>query len=118
MNSKNIIIIAVLMILGSCTNDKQSDLEAIVCVDTFIYSDCIKTIIEENCTICHHSGSNAPGPFPLETYDQVRDAAENGNLLVRIQLPDGANGIMPQTGKMTQTKIDAILNWVNEGFLE
>jgi hypothetical protein len=118
MNLKNIITVLLLLVFASCTNDKQSDLEVIACVDTFTYSECVKTIIEENCLICHHSGANALGPFPLETYEQVRDKAENGNLLTRIQLPDGANGIMPQVGKMPQTKIDAILTWVAEDFTE
>jgi hypothetical protein len=118
MNSKNIIIVVLLLMLTSCANDKQSDLEVIACVDVFTYSECVKTIIDNNCIICHHSGANALGPFPLETYDQVKEKVEDGNLLARIQLPDGANGIMPQVGKMSQTEIDAILVWVAEGFIE
>lgn len=104
--------------MSSCTNDKQSDLEVQLCEDTFTYTDCVKTIIDNNCIICHHSGADALGPFPLETYAQVRDVAENGAMLDRIQRADGADGIMPQTGKMPQANIDAILAWVNGGFEE
>lgn len=118
MNYKNILIITFLVVLFSCTNDKQSDFEVQPCVDTFTYNDCVKTIIDNNCIICHHSGANALGPFPLETYEQVKEKAENGALLDRIQLPDGADGIMPQTGKMPQANIDVILAWANEGYIE
>lgn len=115
---KNFIYISITVLLLSCANDKQSELEAIPCVDVFTYTDCVKTIIQENCIVCHNSGADPVGPFPLETYEQVREVAENGAMLDRIQRPDGADGIMPQTGKMPQAKIDAILTWAAGGFEE
>jgi len=118
MYLKKIMFLVFVIVLASCTNDKQVDLEAVTCVDVFTYTDCVKTIIDQNCIICHNSSVDAVGPFPLETYEQVKDKIENGNILDRIQRPDGADGIMPQTGKMPQGKIDAILTWVNQGFLE
>ena len=118
MKIKWILVVTFLTVLTSCTNDKQSDLEDLVCVDTFTYTACVKEIIDNNCTVCHHSGADAVGPFALETYAQVRDVAENGNMLDRIQREDGAEGAMPQTGKMPQGKIDVILAWVNGGFQE
>jgi len=71
-----------------------------------------------NCIVCHNSGPNPIAPFPLETYSQVRDKAENGPLLTRIQLPAGDPSIMPKTGKMPQQLIDIIVAWADQGFLE
>lgn len=114
----NIILGAILIFLLSCTNTKEAELINVICVDEFTYTDCVKEIIDNNCVVCHNSGNNAAGPFPLETYEQVKDKTQNGNILTRIQLPDGANGIMPQTGKMTQAKIDVIVAWANSGYME
>jgi hypothetical protein len=102
----------------SCTNDKEGDLVDVLCEDIFTYNDCVKAIIDNNCIVCHNSGANPVAPFPLETYDQVKDKAQNGQLLNRIQLPDGDAAIMPQTGKMPQANIDVIVAWANEGFIE
>ncbi len=115
---KNLIFGIILIFLLSCTNTKEADLVSVPCTDEFTYTDCVKTIIDNNCIICHNSNLNALGPFPLETYEQVKEKTQNGNILARIQLPDGANGIMPQTGKMSQANIDVIVTWANKGFLE
>jgi hypothetical protein len=51
----------------------------------------------------------------METYAQVREAAENGNMICRID--DQSCGlVMPQSGRMPQTKINTIKNWVSNGF--
>lgn len=115
---KKLVLGIILTFLLSCTNTKEIDLVSIACVDEFTYTDCVKMIIDNNCIVCHNSNPNAFGPFPLETYEQVKEKAQNGNILTRIQLPDGADGIMPQTGKMSQANIDVIVAWANGGFLE
>ena len=106
------------LLFFSCTSDKEEELSDVACVDTFTYTECVKTIIDTNCVVCHNSTATASGPFPLETFAQVKDKAMNGQLLNRIQLEAGALGIMPQTGKMPQAKVDVILAWANEGYKE
>lgn len=103
----------------SCTSVSEDDLlEPIILPNLVTYIDDVKPIISSNCITCHNSDVNAFGPFPLETYSEVKDKAENGPLLFRIQLPDGDPSIMPATGKMPQNLIDIIVAWANDGYLE
>jgi len=103
----------------SCTSVSEEDLlEPIIILDLTTYEVDVKPIISANCVTCHNSSPNAFGPFPLETYEEVRDKAENGPLLFRIQLPDGDPSIMPATGKMPQNLIDVIVAWAEDGFVE
>ncbi len=117
---KGIKIISVLFIISlihSCASDSSEDFTDPI-PDMVNYTNHVKPIISSNCISCHNSNANPIAPFPLETYDEVRDKTENENLLARIQLPDGATLIMPPSGKMSQTKIDIILKWKNQGYKE
>jgi uncharacterized membrane protein len=119
MKLKLVFLITVLVLFFSCTDDKESDLIEEIITETVTYTDNVKTIIDNNCIVCHNSGANPIAPFPLETYTQVKEKAENsGPLLFRIQLDAGNPQIMPQTGKMPQNLIDVIVSWAEEGFLE
>lgn len=103
----------------SCTSVSEEDLlEPIIIPDLTTYEVDVKPIISANCVTCHNSSPNAFSPFPLETYEEVRDKSENGTLLTRIQLPDGDPFIMPVTGKMPQNLIDIIVAWADDGFVE
>jgi len=108
----------IFLIILSCASDSQSDLVEAINIDKVTYIDNVKTIIDSNCIVCHNSGPNPIGPFPLETYSQVKDKAQNGQLLVRIQLPAGDPSVMPKTGKMPQQLIDVIVAWADQGYLE
>lgn len=111
--------IITLISTSSCTSASQEDLlEPFIQPLLTTYIDDVKPIISANCVTCHNSSPNAFGPFPLETYEEVKDKAENGPLLFRIQLPDGDVDIMPKPGKMPQNKIDVIVSWANDGFVE
>jgi len=119
MKIKSVLLITVLVLFFSCTDDKESDLIEEIIIETVTYTDNVKTIIDNNCIVCHNSGVNPIAPFPLETYTEVMEKAENeGPLLFRIQLPTGDPQIMPQTGKMPQNLIDFIVSWADDGFLE
>jgi len=107
-----------IVLLMSCASDSQSDLIEPIIIKTLTYNADIKPIIDNNCIVCHNSGPNPIGPFPLETYLEVKDKAKNGALLVRIQLSAGDPSIMPKTGKMPQQLIDIIVAWADQGYLE
>jgi hypothetical protein len=51
----------------------------------------------------------------METYTQVRDAAENGNMICRID-DQSCGTVMPQSGRMPQSTINIIKNWVANGY--
>lgn len=78
------------------------------------YQANIEHIIEHNCLSCH-SGANQ---FPnLETYEGVKNACQNVNLVCRIESEDC--GIrMPLGGSLPQTDIDLIKLWVANGFIK
>lgn len=115
-------LINTLLVIGfisliSCTNDSVDGL--MIEIDTITYTNRIKVIIDSNCIACHNSDADAIGPFPLETYEQVKDKVENGQLLVRIQLEQGDGSLMPQGGdRLSQGLINDILSWQDEGYLE
>lgn len=115
---KNLFSFYFVFLLVACASDSQSDLILPLEINNVTYIANVKEIIDANCIVCHNSGANPIAPFPLETYIEVRDKAEFGALLFRIQLPDGDPSIMPKTGKMPQQFIDVILDWTASGFLE
>ncbi len=117
MKNIGLIILFLFLLIVGCTSVSEDDLIDDIDLSSVTYMGNVKTIIDNNCVVCHNSGLNPIGPFPLETFEQVKDKAENGTLLFRIQLPDGDPNIMPQTGKMPQSTIDVILEWKEQGFL-
>ncbi|RUT67897.1 cytochrome c [Flavobacterium cupreum] len=86
-------------------------------VTTISYTKNVKSIIDANCISCHQSGRSAAFR-PLTTYAEVKTAVENANLLNRIQLQNGQQGLMPQGGRMSQTNIDLIVKWNTDGLKE
>lgn len=106
-----------IMALYSCESNTYEDLQdGQVIVGDVTYQD-IQPIIAANCLSCH--GSGGVSEFrPLGTYNELKDAVQNTNLLQRIQRQNGEPGIMPQTGRMPQDKINLILQWNADGLLE
>jgi hypothetical protein len=49
----------------------------------------------------------------LTTYEEVKSAALNGDLLERIELPDSAS--MPPNGSLDSCDIDLIKTWIALG---
>lgn len=78
------------------------------------YTVNIEPVIKANCTGCHASGNQYPD---LDTYANVKDATQNGNLICRIDDPSVCSGrIMPTSGRMQQTTIDMIKLWSTNGY--
>lgn len=104
--------------LYSCDSHTYEELEEEVIIDGDVtYNANVKSIIDSNCISCHSVG-NVAGFRPLTNYAEVKDAVENAGLLDRIQLQNSEPGVMPQTGRMPQSKIDVILQWNEDGLLE
>ena len=78
------------------------------------YLEDIKTIIDNNCISC--LGSVAPRVgLTLLTYDQVKESAQNGNLINRM---NSSSNPMPPNGKLSQGKLNIIDKWKNDGYIE
>ena len=97
-----------LSFLFSCTYETVSECE----VDSPSFDICIDPIIENNCFSCHSYGGSSSS-LHLYGYDDVINAIDNHNLLIRINADDGS--VMPPSGKLSNADIDIINNWVNSG---
>lgn len=119
---KKIIVFSILIngiIFGSCNSKSIKELQADEIVITNpTYTKDIEPIFKSQCTSCH--GVSGTQQYPnLETYDEVKDAIENGVVICRIDNPDecSTGKVMPQSGKMPQKTIDLIKLWKTQGFI-
>ena len=119
MKKKSFLILVFLSTLHfSCTNDSSSDL-----IDNDIqqisYTNTVKSIIDNNCISCHGSIPSNGASIPLTTYQNVKDAILNQELLDRISRSQGDPSMMPSGGtRLPQPIIDQISAWASEGFNE
>jgi len=104
----------------SCTNDSEDDLiDQMQNQGPITYTNDVKTIIDNNCLNCHGDPPTNGAPNSLVTYQNVRNSAENGTLLARIQQNEGGPGAMPLGGpRLPQTLIDVVVQWQSDGFVE
>ena len=115
---KTVKIIFILMItfyVGfSCDSSTYNEISGDIANPT--YTSNVKPIIENNCLSCH---SAAGAQYPtMETYLQVREATEKGEVICRIDDQScGAVAVMPQSGRMPQATINTIKKWAANGYL-
>jgi uncharacterized membrane protein len=79
-----------------------------------VYDPDIKNIMFNYCLSCH-SGSSAISGLDLSSYQKVKDAVENKQL---VHFINNANNPMPPSGLMPASERQKIENWVQNGFLE
>lgn len=116
---KIIALFAIAMLLPGCVNDSTSDLIEATPVENVTYNENIKTIINNNCIICHGTIPANGAPMSLTTYALVKDAILNRPLIDRISRPQGAPGMMPNGGtRLPQSSIDLIIQWKDQGLQE
>jgi uncharacterized membrane protein len=121
MNLKTLfLVLSLASILTSCTDDNPStliDTPPITGVAT--YNQNVKSIIDNNCVVCHATVPQNGAPMSLVTYDQVKEAVLNRGLLTRISLENGNSSLMPRGGpRLPQATIDVIKKWEQDGLLE
>ncbi len=105
----------------NCSNDSEDDLidsgndpgdpNAIV-----TYTDNVQSIIQSACVGCHASPPVNGAPFSLVNFQQVNQRANA--MLNRMSLQNGAPGAMPPSGRLPQSTIDVIEQWIEDGKLE
>lgn len=105
--------IAFALLLGACTK-AEIPANTTPINRTVSYQSDIKTIVQNNCLTCHSAVNSAAG-LSLETYQQVKNSAENGTLIQRIN--DAANP-MPQSGLLPADTRALFDKWVTDGYLE
>lgn len=99
--------------LWSCTSDSTMDLvNSEPIAEQVGFAKDVKSIIDNNCVVCH-GATPIPGTnLSLTTYDKVRDAVLNRGLINRIMLEEGNSSLMPQGGpKLPNATISIIAKW-------
>ncbi len=117
MNSQKyylLLLISLFLGLSSCTSAILEDEDIGPIVTTIKYNDDVKNIASANCVSCHGESSPQAG-LDLSSYVNVRFAAENGNLLNRIN--NQANP-MPPSGILPSSTRAVVDQWVADGYLE
>lgn len=99
------------LIMTSCS---ESVIEEVIITEPVNYTSDVAPIISNNCLPCH-AGSSPSAGLNLETYTNVRNATQNGNLLARI---NSASNPMPQSGQMAPALIATIEQWATDGYVE
>lgn len=120
---KNLLLISALTIgtvlVSSCSNDSSSDLLGDGNFDDVTYTNTVKSIIDNNCIMCHAATPVNGAPMPLVTYENVKQAVQNRGLLDRISRPQGSSGMMPNGGtRLPQAVIDKVFAWSAQGLHE
>ncbi|HMI06651.1 MAG TPA: hypothetical protein VK528_03825 [Flavobacterium sp.] len=113
--------IAFILALTGCTNDSTDDLvqNSVTPETNVTYNQNVRTIINNNCIICHGTIPANGAPMSLTTYENVKQAVLERGLLDRISRPQGATGMMPNGGtRLPQASIDVINQWYAQGLQE
>ena len=93
------------------------------CEDGIIYFNRdIFTIINKNCAYsgCHDSSSKSDGVI-LDSYDNIINTANviaydpSDSKLYEVLIEDNLNKIMPPNGKLDDSEINLIYNWIDNG---
>ncbi|WP_299113999.1 hypothetical protein [uncultured Winogradskyella sp.] len=89
-------------------DDTDDDAEPLV-----NYVDDIEPIMSAACVSCHGAPPTNGAPFALVNFTQVSQRA-NG-IFNRMNLSNGAPGAMPPSGRLPQSTIDLIQQWIDDG---
>ncbi len=84
--------------------------------NTITYTSHVKVMMDDNCVVCHSASGTNQQPF-LTTYTQVKTQADAGRILARA-INGSGNGPMPPSGLMSQTTLDTLQMWLDQGALE
>ena len=108
-----------LLLLFGCTAVSEEDLvDATPLPEIITYNVDVKSIIDNNCIICHSNPPQNGAPMPLVRYENVKEAVQNRNLIGRISSEDPAF-MMPFGGpRLPQNLIDIIIQWNEDGLIE
>ncbi len=116
--NKVLLIVLGIVSITSCYYDNAEELYGTgqKSCDTSVvtFSQDVSIIINNNCAFSGcHLGTNAAAGIDLSTYGSV--SANATEIRNRINLPSGAVGLMPPTGRLNQCDIDKINAWIDMG---
>lgn len=111
--------LVVLAMLASCSSDSEDDL---VPTDDdpgsgeVTYTADIAPLIGSSCLGCHSSPPANGAPFSLTTFADVSSRAST--ILTAVSRQTGETRAMPPGGRLPQSTINLIEQWIDDGTLE
>jgi uncharacterized membrane protein len=106
----------------SCDNASEDDLiePIVIAPDVSVTYDAnVKSIIDNNCIVCHNNPPVNGASTSLVTYNDVKTSVESIGLIGRISSQAGDPGAMPLGGpRLPQNFIDIVTQWQADGLLE
>ena len=110
------ILFAMIIVLSySCSSDSEDTLMPLS-QNKITYTQNVKPIIDSNCIVCHNNPPVNGAPFSLLTYGDVSSRASQ--VLTAISRQNGEARAMPPSGRLSQSTIDIIDQWISDGLLE
>lgn len=107
-----IAIISCALVFISCSSN--DDPQEIPSTTEVTYSKNIKTIMDDSCMACHIDPPVNGAPINLVSFQSVKNAVENSNLIGRVE-----NGSMPPgNNNLSAAQIQAIKDWKEGGYKE
>lgn len=82
--------------------------------ESAVFNNDVKDIMQNSCITCHGGPAPSAG-IDLNAYSTVRQYAEFGNLVQRM---NSTTSPMPPSGILPQEKRSIIDKWVTDGFPE
>ncbi|NND95100.1 MAG: hypothetical protein HKN45_09555 [Flavobacteriales bacterium] len=101
----------------SCYYDVEEELYPSQFCDTTMapsYSFKVVPILDQHCTGCH-GGSSPTAGVGLDTYDGVKQSADNGELLCTITHSSGCSPMPDDAPKINACDIIKIDRWIQSG---
>ena len=109
-----LVVALTLLLTMSCSSDSEDPMPPPTGPVT--YEGAVKAIIDGQCLACHIDPPVNGAPFPLTNYNQVSSQA--ALILTSISRQSGATAAMPPSGRLPQSTIDVIEQWIQDGTLE
>ena len=116
------VAITVSFIIASCSKSNEASLKnssgGTDNCDTvnMTFAADIVPILQANCYSCHGNGLSQNG-VSLDSYDQVKTQADNGNLIHVINHAPGYPAMPQGAPKLSDCTINKIKDWVDRGAL-
>lgn len=107
--------LAFLVMLASCSSDSDEDLTP-PNDDLVTYDGNISALIGGSCLGCHSSPTQNGAPFSLTNFTEVSSRA--GGILTAISRQTSEARSMPPAGRLPQSAIDLVEQWIEDGTLE
>ncbi len=118
-----VLMLTVSLMATSCYYDEMPPEAVIPIPDVVSYTKDIQPLWDQDCVSCHKPGATAPDLSVANSYlaltknnKYVIPGNAASSSLHKSLVADGAS-IMPTTGKWSDSKIELVDKWINDGAL-